>query len=95
MIELLVFFGMLLCAVLPFSFLTKWMRAGQSGLALSVASITGAVLVILIYASGRPFGIDPMIAMAVAMLVCVPAFLGSLFGLLLGWLMRRRDDKKV
>lgn len=95
MTELLVFSGMLACAVLPFWWLTRLMRSGQSGLALTIISIVGGALVISIYASGRPFGVDPVKAMAFAMLVCVPAFLGCVAGLSLGWLLRRRDDAEV
>jgi hypothetical protein len=86
---------MLICAGLPFILLTKFMRSGQSGLALTFSSVIGATLVILIYASGRPFGIDPVFAMTIAMLVCVPALLGSTAGAFLGWLLRRQDDRRV
>ncbi|PXW70914.1 hypothetical protein C7964_102814 [Loktanella sp. PT4BL] len=93
MADLWIFLGMLLCAMIPFAALTRFMRAGRSGLSLSIASAIGAVLVIAIYASGRPFGVDPVLAMTVAMLACVPALLGALAGALLGWLLRRRDDR--
>jgi len=95
MTQLLVLGVMLICGGLPFVMLTKFMRSGQSGMALTIASVIGATLVILIYASGRPFGIDPVFAMTVAMLVCVPALLGSTAGAFLGWLLRRQDDRKA
>jgi len=95
MTQLLILGVMLACAGLPFVLLTKLMRAGQSGLALTFGSVIGATLVILIYASGRPFGIDPVFAMTIAMLVCVPAVLGSTAGAFLGWLLRRQDDRRV
>lgn len=95
MTQLMVLGVMLVCAGLPFILLTKLMRIGQSGLALTFCSVIGATLVILIYASGRPFGIDPVLAMTVAMLVCVPAVLGSTAGAFLGWLLRRQDDRRV
>ncbi|WP_055687686.1 hypothetical protein [Loktanella sp. 5RATIMAR09] len=95
MTDLWIFLLMLLCAMIPFTALTRLMRAGQSGLSLGIASAIGAVLVIAIYASGRPFGVDPVLAMTVALLVCVPALLGALAGALLGWLLRRRDDRRI
>ncbi len=95
MIQIMVFGAMLTCAMLPFLLLTRLMRTGQSGLALTITSVIGATLVIFIYASGRPFGIDPVFAIGAAMLVCVPALLGSVSGGLLGWLLRRRDDSEV
>ncbi|MEJ8560185.1 UDP-N-acetylmuramate--alanine ligase [Yoonia sp. GPGPB17] len=95
MAQLLVLGVMLTCAVLPFALLTKLMRAGQSGLTLTIISVIGATLIIFIYASGRPFGIDPVFAMTVAMLACVPALLGSTAGAFLGWLLRRQDDRRV
>ena len=95
MTQVLVFGGMLISAMLPFALMTWLMRSGQTGLALTVASVIGATLVIFIYASGRPFGVDPIFAMGVAMLICVPAFLGSTAGAFLGWLLRRQDDRVV
>ena len=95
MSQLLVLGLMLTCAMLPFVLMTKLMREGQSGLALTIISVIGATLVIFIYASGRPFGVDPIFAMTVAMLACVPALLGCIAGALLGWLLRRQDDRKV
>lgn len=95
MIQVMVFGVMLTCAMLPFLLLTRVMRTGQSGLALTISSVIGATLVIFIYASGRPFGIDPVFAMGAAMLVFVPALLGSISGAFLGWLLRRRDDNEV
>ena len=95
MTDLFIFLGMLLCAVIPFAVLTKLMRTGKSGAALTSFSIIGAVLVISLYASGRPFGVDPVFAMTVAMLAGVPALLGSATGAFLGWLLRRRDDRRI
>ncbi|MCK0093952.1 UDP-N-acetylmuramate--alanine ligase [Yoonia sp. F2084L] len=95
MTQLIVFGGMLTCAMVPFALLTWLMRSGQIGLSMTIMSVIGATLVIFIYASGRPFGIDPLFAMTVAMLACVPALLGSTAGALLGWLLRRQDDRQV
>ena len=92
-IQLLIFGVMLTCAILPFLLLSRLVRSGQSGLALSIASIIGATFAVFFYASGRPFGIEPFFAMGVAMLICVPAMLGCAAGALLGWLLRRRDDR--
>ncbi|PJI91333.1 hypothetical protein BC777_0159 [Yoonia maricola] len=95
MTQLLVLGVMLIGAAAPFALLTKLMRAGHSGIALTIVAVIGAVFVILIYASGRPFGIDPVFAMTVAMLACVPALLGSTAGAFLGWLLRRQDDRRI
>lgn len=95
MIQFAIFGVMLVCAGVPFWLLTRVMRAGQTGLALSILSVIGATLAVFIFASGRPFGVDPVVAMAIAMLACVPAFLGSGSGMLLGWLLRKRDDQEV
>lgn len=95
MTQLLVFGFMLLCAMVPFALMTWLMRSGQTGLALTIGSVIGATFVIFIYASGRPFGINPIFAMTAAMLACVPALLGSTAGAFLGWLLRRQDDRRV
>ena len=93
MTELAVFGLMLACSLGAFGLVTWLTRRGQSGLALTTIALTGAALAILLFASGRPFGISQVYAMAAAMLVCLPAFLGTLAGALLGWLLRRRDDR--
>ena len=95
MMQLLVLGIMLTCAMLPFAVLTLLMRSGRTGLALTIVSVIGAVLVVSIYASGRPFGVDPVMAMTVALMACVPAFLGSTAGAFLGWLLRRQDERAV
>lgn len=86
---------MLCAAFVPFALLLRLMRGGQSGLALTVMSALGAVFAILLYASGRPFGVDPVMAMSVALLAALPAFLGGGAGSILGWLLRRRDDNRA
>ena len=95
MTELTVLGAMLFCAMLPFALLTRLVRSGRNGLALTITSVIGAVFVILIFASGRPFGIHPVFAMTTAMLACLPALLGCSAGALLGWLLRRQDDRRV
>ncbi|MDP5083928.1 MAG: UDP-N-acetylmuramate--alanine ligase [Yoonia sp.] len=95
MTQLYVFGGMVFCAMLPFALLTWLVRSGRNGLAVTILCLIGATLAIFIFASGRPFGINPVFAMTVALLVCVPAFLGSTAGAFLGWLLRRQDDRVV
>jgi hypothetical protein len=94
-IQLMIFGVMLTCAILPFLLLSRLVRSGQSGLALSIASLIGATFAIFFYESGRPLGIEPFFAMSMAMLVCVPALLGCAAGALLGWLLRKRDDREI
>ena len=93
--ELTIFVIMLACAVIPFVWLTRLVRGGRTGAALTVGSVIGGALAISLFAAGRPFGVDPVQAMGLAMLLLVPALLGCLAGGLLGWLLRRRDDRRV
>ncbi len=93
--DLAIIASMLGCAFLPFAVLVKLVRAGASGLALTFMSVLGGVFVVLIYASGRPFGVDPVFALSAALLFVFPALLGGAAGALLGWLLRRRDDQKL
>ena len=86
---------MLLAALLPFALLTHLMRIGKDGAALTLLSLTGGVLAILLFAAGRPMGLDPVGAMTAALLVALPALLGGGAGALLGWLIRRRGDIKL
>ncbi|MFQ1699773.1 UDP-N-acetylmuramate--alanine ligase [Loktanella agnita] len=84
--------AMLTAACVSFVLLLRLMRGGQDGWALTVMAVLGGVFTVLLYASGRPFGIDPVFAMSVALLGVLPAFLGGGAGTFLGWLLRRRDD---
>ena len=95
MAGLFVFLGMLAAAMIPFGLLTLLVRRGQGGLALTIACVIGGTFAIFLFAAGRPFGIDPVFAMGVAMLVCFPALLGCAAGGLLGWLLRKQDDRRV
>lgn len=95
MTQFYVFAVMVSCAMLPFALLTWLVRSGQNGLALTIVSLIGATFAVFLFASGRPFGINPVFAMTVAMLVCVPALLGSTAGAFLGWLLRRQDDRAI
>ncbi|WP_342076198.1 UDP-N-acetylmuramate--alanine ligase [Yoonia sp. SS1-5] len=85
---------MLFCAFAGFALLVWLTRRGSAGLALTVVSILGGVLAILIYAAGRPFGIDPVGAMTAAMLCVLPALMGGIAGGLLGRILRKRDDQR-
>ncbi|MBQ2261110.1 MAG: UDP-N-acetylmuramate--alanine ligase [Loktanella sp.] len=86
---------MILCALVPFLALVRLSRAGQFGLVLTALSVLGAVAVILFYATGKPFGIDPVQAMAILLLGIVPALIGGGAGAVLGRLLRKRDDKRA
>jgi hypothetical protein len=86
--------GMAICAFLPFFMQLRWARAGKFGLVLSVLAVLGALAMILLYATARPFGLDPVQAMAILLLGVVPAGLGGGAGALLGKLLRNRDDRK-
>ena len=83
------------CALIAFAGLVRLVRQGQSGAALTIVSVLGGVFVLLLYAAGRPFGIDPVLAMGGAMLFVLPALLGAGAGALLGWMLRRRDDRRI
>lgn len=91
--QVLVFGVMLSCALLPFMGLTVLVRRGQGGAALTIVALTGAGMALFLFASGRPFGVDPVLAMAIALIGFVPAFLGVTAGGFLGWLLRQQDRR--
>ena len=95
MAELTIIAIMLACAGIPLVWLTQLVRSGRGGLALTIGSIVGGALAVALFAAGRPFGVDPVQAMGVSLLVLLPALLGCLAGGLLGWIMRRRDDRRI
>lgn len=85
--------GMAVAALLPFAALVRLVRRGQAGLSLTILSVLGGCLAVLLFASGQPFGIDPVLAMSLALLLVLPALLGGGAGAVLGWLLRKRDDR--
>lgn len=86
---------MIIGAFIPFGVVGYLVRMGRNGLALTVVALVSAVFAILVYAANGTFGIDPLFAMSWAMIFAFPALLGALSGALLGWLMRRRDDRNA
>jgi hypothetical protein len=90
-----VILGMAFCALVPFFLLVRLARAGQFGLVVTILSVLGAAGVILGYATAKPFGIDPVRAMAILLLGVFPAFLGGGAGALLGKMLRNRDDRRL
>jgi phosphate/sulfate permease len=95
MAELTIFAIMLAAAGIPFVWLTQLVRGGRSGLALTIGSLIGAALAVAMFAAGRPFGVDPVQAMGLAMLLLLPALLGCMAGGVLGWMLRKRDDRAL
>ena len=93
MAGLVVFAIMVIGAFIPFGLIGYWVRKGKNGLALSMGSLIGAGLVILVWGSDGRLGLDPRVALWWAMLFFVPAAMGGLAGWLLGWLLRRRDER--
>ena len=85
---------MILCALFPMVWLTYLMIRGKSGLTLTVLSLLGAALVILVFATSRQIGIEPVRAWAIALIFVLPAMIGASSGTLLGWLVRRRRDRR-
>ncbi len=88
-----VFAVMVIGAFIPFGIVGYLVRAGKNGLALTIVSAIGGMLVILVWGADGRLGIDPILAISWAMLFFVPATIGALAGWLLGWLMRRKDDR--
>lgn len=85
--------GMILAALVPFAGLVRLVRGGQAGWSMTILSVLGGCLAVLLFAAGQPFGIDPVLAMSLALLLVLPALLGGGAGAVLGWLLRKRDDR--
>lgn len=89
------FVSMLISAFAAFLLATRWMERGKSGAALTLISLTGASFVILFYAAQGTLGLDPVQAISWALLFALPATAGACAGTLLGWLIRKRRDKRL
>lgn len=86
--------GMTACALIPMAWMTYLMIRGKSGLVLTVISILGAMFAILYFGTETPIGIDFVQAWAIALLFVLPATLGAFTGTLLGWMIRRRRERR-
>lgn len=80
----LIVVAMIASGVIPLIWLTYLMRRGKAGLALWVLVVLALVLAGLVFATGRPVGIDPLQAWSIALLFGVPACAGASAGALLG-----------
>lgn len=85
--------AMVVSAMVPFGLITRWVRAGKVGLAMTLLSLIGAALVIFLYGVQTPIGLTPVQAYSWALLFALPAMMGGAAGALLGWLLRRRDER--
>jgi len=86
---------MAVSALAAFALCAKWVVRGKSGAALTVIALTGAAFTLLFYATQGTLGIDPIRAWSWALLFALPATCGALAGSLLGWLIRRRRDRRL
>lgn len=93
--NLIVFGAMGASAFIPFVLLTRLVERGKNGFALTVVSLLGAVLTVLMYATDNDFGFDPLKAISWAMLFALPALMGAGAGALLGYLVRRRRERRA
>ena len=84
---------MLASGLVPFVVLCKLMLDGKAGAALTILSLIGAALAIALFASVRPFGIDPLRAIIASLVFLTPAMAGAAAGMLLGWLIYRRRNR--
>ena len=89
--DFLVLSTMLACAMLPFVGCARLMYQGHAGYTLTLLSVLGAAFAILLFGTNYDVGLDPVQAMAMALLFCLPALAGGLAGTLLGKLLRDRN----
>lgn len=86
---------MLASALAMFFSVLRLARDGQFGAVVTVLSVLGGAAMVLYYASGRPFGIDPVVALGLLLLGVFPALLGGGAGAILGRILRQRDDRRI
>jgi hypothetical protein len=90
----LIIAAMTACGLVPMAWLTHLMIRGRSGLVLTLLSVLGAIMVILWFAVETPIGLDPLRAYSIFLLFLMPAMIGALSGTALGWLVRKRRDRR-
>ena len=87
--DILILTTMLACALLPFVGCARLMYQGFAGYAVTLLSVLGAAFAILLYGTNHDVGLDPVQAMGMALLFCLPALAGGLAGSLLGHILRK------
>jgi len=91
--DALILTTMLACAMLPFVGCARLMYRGYAGYTLSLLSVLGAAFAILLFGTNHDIGLDPVRAMGMALLFCLPALAGGLAGSLLGAMLRKRNAR--
>jgi len=91
--DVLILTTMFACAMLPFVGCARLMYQGHAGYTLTLLSVLGAAFAILLYGTNHDVGLDPVQAMGMALLFCLPALAGGLAGSLLGHLLNKRKEK--
>lgn len=91
--DALILTTMLACAMLPFVGCARLMYQGHAGYTLTLISVLGAAFAILLFATNHDIGLDPVRAIGMALLFCLPALAGGMAGTLLGHMLRKRREK--
>lgn len=68
-------------------------KRGRFGVPLTVVSLLGGALAVLLYATNGTIGMDPLQAYAIGLIGVLPAFIGAQAGFLLGWMIWKRRQK--
>ena len=92
--SVLLVIAMTLIGFIGMALTTTFARRGKFGIPLTIASVLGGALALLIYATNGTIGLDPLQAYAIGLIGVLPAFIGAQAGFLLGWMIWKRRQKR-
>ena len=96
MANFLVLVVMAVAALVPCVTAALWVKAGKYIWTLILFAVLAACLWISSQAATTDdMGVAPMRALGAALLVFLPATIGCAVGALLGWMVKRRREKKM
>ncbi len=93
MFDLTILLLMGACALVPCSIIVRLITARRLGAAFSAITVIVAAIAYMSIATATPAGPDPIQAIGIGLVVLLPAFAGGLAGLLIGWVLVRKDTK--
>lgn len=78
-------------ALVPCAIIVRLITARKLGAAFSAVTVIVASIAYMSFATATPVGPDAIQAIGIGLVVLLPALIGAVLGLLIGWFLVRTD----